>query len=403
MTKIILFVTLLHTFLFAFTPTPTPNPRPIELTCDTQNITTQAYPVYKETKKHDIVFLSPTAIVSNLNISIDSSSLKLLNDEGEYTDYISINGVGEWRSDAFGTIIFTPADDFNGTSSVHYVINNNCNYPIGLSNQATVTVKIEGDNQPLPVIEPPCQFVEEGNTTNDIAYMHNGEKLKVINVFNNDYSGLEQRGFINSSLRLSPTIEKVVRRMHIKNKGTWIANTNTGQIFFIPEKDFIGEAHMTYVVDSVCTQDNHEVPNVGRNDYSFHADITVIATPTPTPTPTPCPKTKKPVCGVENICTTENGKTVCQDSIPRQNTYSNQCELEKDHAIFIYNGKCKQPTPTPTPTVTATPKPKPINPTQNTQTKVKSSNGSALGSLSFFVLIIVTGIIGLFGIRQEEA
>jgi len=408
-------LTLLSTYIFSGTPTPTPNPRPIELTCDTQNITTKAYPVYKESKKHEIIFLSPKADTSNPNISIDTSSLKLLNDEGEYTEYIAIDNVGEWRTGIFGSITFVPADDFNGTSSVYYVINNNCNYPIGLSNQATATVKIEGSNRPLPVIDPLCMFVKEENTTDDTVYMHNGEKLKVINVFNNDYSGLEQQGFINSSLRISPTIEKVVRRMHIKNKGTWIANTNTGQIFFIPEKNFTGEAHMTYVMDSVCTQNSHYLPIPGRRSYFFNAEVTIISTPTPTPTP--CPKIKDPVCGVENICTTEDEKTVCQDSIPKQNTYANKCELEKDNAIFIYNGKCRQatPTPIPTPTITPTPTPTPkpvkpitnltqtveINTTRNTPI-VKSSNGAALGSLSLLALMIFTGMIGFFGMRREE-
>ncbi len=430
-------LTLLSTHTFAVTPTPTPDPQPIELTCDTQDITTKAYPVYKESKTHDILFLNPNSKVSNPNIAIDPSSLKLVNNEDEYTNYIAIDEVGEWHSNAFGGITFVPADDFNGTSSIQYVINNNCNYPIGLSNKATVTIKLEGDNQPLPVVEPPCLFIEEGNTTNDIVIMNNGEKIKVVDIFNNDFSGLEQRGFINSSLRLSPTIQKVVRRIYVKNKGTWIANTNTGQVFFVPDDNFTGKAHMTYVMDSVCTQYSHYLPIPGRPSYSFSADITIIApTPTPTPIPDSCPEHYEPVCGMENICIGEGNNLKCSDALPKQTTYKNSCKLHKDKAIFLYIGKCRKPTPTPTPTpkptptVTPTPKPTPTvtpkpklvtvtpkeetkpttsptktaetNTTANTPNIVKSNDGSALGSLSLLILMLLTGMIGFLEMRREK-
>ena len=184
-----------------------------------------------------------------------------------------------------------------------------------------------GATQVLPVIDSACLFAQEGEAHNDKVILHSGEKLKVINIFKNDDNGIESTNFVNASLRLIASNQNAVRRVHIDKQGTWLSNTNTGEIFFIPEDNFTGESHIQYIVDSPCSY------SVNRKEgaQAYDANITIIAS-----TPTPCPQTKKPVCGQENLChVSPSGEKICLASIPRNTTYPNMCELFEAGDVFF--------------------------------------------------------------------
>ena len=358
------------TAIFAISPTPipvvtpTPTPSVVELTCDSKNITTKAFDIVKETTQREIMSLDIHAKVSTSQIGLNRHSTSLVNEDGEYVDYIEKEDEGRWAIFRnTGMIYFTPTEDFNGTSSVKYVINNNCDYPAGLSNVATVTAKINAVSRVLPVVDGVCMFAEDGEVHADKVIMYRGEKLKVINVFDNDDNGLEDASkFVNASLRLVAPNQDIVRRVHIKNEGTWLANTNTGQVFFVPDDNFIGEAHMNYSVDSPCSYFSSQyLSTAGTHVRRYNTQITIIGpTPTPTPTLTPTPTS----------------------------------------------------TSTPLPTPVVTPTTMPVADTQISQTqvpasdmieeKIETDSSSALGRLSQLLLMIFTLGIGFVYIRKEK-
>jgi len=426
-------------------PTPTPKPS-IEVICDTPNLTLKSYEQSKTSKRREPISFNILAGTYGNNplIHLDPFSIKFINNENETpVSSLDINNEGGWYTGS-GTVIFWPTEDFNGTSSVKYIIKNNCGTT---SKPSTLTATIETNETitPMPVFDPMCLFLDFNSLliVDDIRILEPNTQISLIDVLSNDNEYV-----VPSSLRLVDENNHLVTKLTVNNQGKWLVDTNAGDILFIPNKNFKDEAKIRYVVNNQC------YTTYSSNDkyYEFETNIATITVIKATPTPTPCPKAKDLVCGLENICTTEEGKTICQDSIPKQNTYSNKCELEKDNAIFIYNGKCRKPTPTPTPTPkiiyievtptpkptpvatpkptptitpkptpTTTPKPKPIksnttkkpkpttNPTQTAETNttqntptLQSSDGSALGSLSILGLMIFTGMIGLFGIRREE-
>ena len=385
-------MSLMGTFAFAkptpqptpvVTPDPTPTPLPLELTCDGQKITTKAFNMSKEIIEREMVFFDVDATVSTSSISLNRHSVSLINDDGEYVTSIEKEGEGIWKvSLSFGNIYFTPIEDFNGTSVVKYVINNNCDHENGLSNVATLTAKVNAPKGQLPVVDEPCFFAEDGVARDDEIIIRRGEKIKVMNVFDNDYSGIEYTNFVNASLRILHPDRGMIasRRVYMKNKGTWLANTNTGQVFFIPDENFTGKAEIIYIMDSPCTYNPHpnfETMMPGSHTQEYSAKITIVG-PTPTQEPEPIP---------------EPTPTPTPEPTPTPTP---------------------EPTLTPTPTITPTPvavidtkiptktNVKSIEQSNVGEEKIQTDSASVLSNISMLVLMVLTISIGLLYIRKEE-
>ena len=282
-------------------------PASLEFTCDTEDITTLLHNEKKKIFERDAVFFTPQAVVSNSEIYINLFSTQLLDENGEYINHKEIVNEGRWdilRNT--GEIYFTPVEDFNGTSSIQYVINNNCDYAVGISNVATLTVEINASSRSLPTIDGVCLFAEMGEANDDIIVMNKKEKIKVIDVFSNDDNGLENSTkFVDASLRLVSPDQNITRSVNIKGKGTWAVNTNTGQVLFMPENGFTGAVQIQYTMDSPCSYDNNAILNEANiRLYSAQINLSIlpsISTPTPTPIPpatsTPTPVLVPPVDG----------------------------------------------------------------------------------------------------------
>lgn len=380
-------------------PTPTPKPS-VEVICDTPSTVISNDRIKVSKKREPISFNILTSAHSiNPLIRIDPFSVKFISEDSEHLfSYFHVTDKGTWYSNDGGAV-FWPKEDFNGTSTIKYIVRNNCGIP---SNPSTLTATIDTNETttPMPVLDPMCIFLDFNSllVVDDIRIITPDTQISVIDVLDNDTPYA-----VPASLRLVDENNNLVTKLTVKNQGRWLVDTNAGDILFLPNKNFRDKAEIKYVVNNQCNTTS------GDNDkhYDFEHNIATIAVVMATPTPTPCPKAKDPVCGIENICTTEDEEITCKDTIPKQITYDNKCKLKKDNAIFIYNGICKKPTPTPT----ATPKPKPVIATEepkpttkSTQTvetnttkktsKVQSSDGSALGILSLFILMLLTLTIG---------
>jgi hypothetical protein len=438
-------------------PTPTPNPFPHELTCKEKYISTTAYDVNLTVEHTGSIYnlAQSPAHTNHPNIAINPDSTRFIDEEGERSTSKEIENIGIWELGTGGMITFKPFVEYNAsgvftnleantTISVDYIINNNCDENKNFSNKATLNVTIIDPNKNLPGSNDPwfynsphsCFNQTPIDAINDTVTLKKNEKMKIISVLENDNNYRSNSHPVFASLRLIDKNDYLQRKISIKNIGTWLADRTSGQVLFIPESNFKGETTIRYTIHSSCTSHHlYSADSFHSKSYSDYskAKITVIVpTPTPTPTPKPCPRTKKPVCGQENLCkVSPSGETICLASIPQNTTYTNMCELFNAGDVFLYDGECHTPTPTPkpTPTITptptptpkATPKPKPVtittteepkptanttvttetNTTQNTST-LQSSDGSALGSLSLFGVIMLTGIIGFFGMRRKE-
>ena len=344
-------ITLKHEGTCKSQPTPTPNPLPIELTCDGQPVTTFAQDI-NVTVPHggSIYNLSQSASTNHPNVAINPASVRFVDENGEMITRKEVEDVGTWTIGIGGMIIFYPAVDINAsgiftnleknsTIFVDYVINNNCDKPKGISNKATLTITIIDPSQSLYHPEEPwfedsvdsCFWSKPIDAINDIVELKDNEKMKTISVLANDSTYNYSSDFIFASLRLIDNDTNLQRRVYIKNKGTWLADTSSGEVLFIPDEIFSGKATINYAIHSACTSYDKKYTGFSK------AKITVIAL-----------------------------------------------------------------TPTPTPTPTATPKPVKVPTTQNTPIKVQSSDASALGSLSVLILMIVTWMIGLSGIRRRN-
>lgn len=403
-------------------PTPTPKPS-VEVICDAPHIVTSSN-LTKTSKKRKAIFFNTLTSTQSSNslIRINPSGIKFIREDSEHLfSYFYIPNEGTWRSTIDGSVGFFPDEDFNGTSTINYVVYDNCGTP---SNPSTLKATIDSNETTTPqvVFEPTCIFLTLNDLliVDDIRIITPDTKISLIDVLDNDTPYVSP-----ASLRLVDKDDNLVTKLTDKDKGKWLVDTNAGDILFIPNKNFRDNAEVKYVVNNQCNTTS------GDNDkhYDFEHNIATITVIMSTPTPQPCPQTKEPICGQENLCKVSPlGETICLASIPRNTTYTNMCELFKSGDVFLYAGACHTPTPTPTPqiiyidvtptpkptptpTATPTPKPKPItmsdtpkpttkpaqpaetNTTQNIST-VKSSNGSALGMMSLFMLVLLTLITG---------
>lgn len=453
-------------------PTNTPNPFPHQLTCEAHGgaIRTTAYDINITVEHTGAIYnlAQSNAHSHHPNIAINPASTRFIDENGNLSTSKEITNIGTWELGIGGMIIFKPFVEYNAsgvftnleansTISVDYVINNNCSEPKNFSNKATLTVTITNPNKNLPASNDPwfynspysCFNQTPIDAINDTVRLKRNEKIKIISVLENDNNYRSSSDYVFASLSLIDNENDNFLRqtVKIKNEGTWLADTTSGQILFIPESNFIGESTIHYAIHSSCTSYNDtDAFYTNNNSYSDYskAKITVLApTPIPTPTPKPCPKTKEPVCGQENLCkVSPSGETICLASIPRNTTYTNMCELFKAGDVFLYTGACHtptpapapkiiyvevtptpKPTPKPTPTITptpkASPKPKPVisteepkpttKPTQTVETNttkktsnIQSSDGSALGILNIFVLMLLTLIIGRGEINRRD-
>jgi len=349
------------------------------LICDRQVVSTIAHDIVINNTNSKVDSLYPgytyqlsnnDAITNISTVGINPVSIQFIDSYGNLKKSVHIDGEGTWHSD-LGTIVFSPEyneeiqNETNLTisSTIQYVINNNCDYKKGLSKPAEISIEVNASKQAMIGfgIGQCFSTFSTVDAIDDNVLLEKNEKMKIISVLNNDNNYASATNFLFPSLRLLDKNNQIKRKIFIENEGTWLANTNTGKVIFVPQKGFKGSSEIKYAIHSKCSYQYQP------DSYSDASKATIsINRVTPTPTPTP-------------------------------------------KIIYI------KVTPIPTPT--ATPKPKPTtikkrkpttSPTQPAETNttstpvVKSSNGSALGSLSLLALMIFTGMIGFFGMRREE-
>ncbi|MEA1880306.1 MAG: hypothetical protein U9N11_06660 [Campylobacterota bacterium] len=401
------------------------------LTCDKYPSTTTAHDIHMNdlNTKLDTLYPAYTHILSHNDVQTFPSdvefnplSLMFIDSEGELKHSVTIEGKGTWFSD-INLIGFVPdmsnSNESNITSSIQYVINNNCDYNKSVSKPANISINMSYTTPYLGFGIGQCfSQLRTVDAIDDAVLLEKNEHIKVISVLDNDDNYASATHFLFASLRLLDKEQTIKRKIHIENEGTWLADTNAGQVVFVPEKNFKGSSEVSYTIHSKCSYQYE--PN--RYPDASRAKIKITkATPTPTPTPVPCPKVKNLVCGEENLCLTNvTGETTCLPTIARKKTYQNTCELFKAGDVFLYEGECHRATPTPTPTVTPTatpsptPTPKPIQKTElkvvtlttaeptNTTKTISKDDGSASSTLSMLLTGSLTLLIGILTMRREE-
>lgn len=182
--------------------------------------------------------------------SIDAATVDLNPGVAGIQSAIS-NANGSWSVDAAGSVTFSPAAAFLGTTSITYTVNDNNGLA---SNVATISVTV------FTVIPPNSAPV----ANNDTASANQGENV-TINVTAND---TDSDGTINSGtvdLDLStPGLQGSVTT----SAGTWTAN-NSGIVTFVPNSSFHGTATVSYTVQD----------NAGTTSNSASITIQVNAKP----------------------------------------------------------------------------------------------------------------------------
>lgn len=154
-------------------------------------------------------------------------------------------GAGTYTVDNAGVVSFTPANNFNGTSSITYTVQDNSG---ATSNAATITVLVSFVNQ------PPVATNDIGTTMEDVAVN--------VNVVAND----TDEGSINvASVDLDPATNGV--QASITNSfGKFTANAS-GVVNYVPTINFNGSATCAYTVND----------NLGETSNTATITITVTS------------------------------------------------------------------------------------------------------------------------------
>ncbi len=133
-----------------------------------------------------------------------------------------------WSVDVNGVVTFVPTPNWNGTTSISYVVNDNTG---ATSNSATITVTVNSVND-APVA------VNDNATTAEDAVV-------TINVVSND---TDSDGTIDpASVDLDPASAGVQKTITVAS-GTWTVDNN-GVVTFAPALNYNGSASITYTVN----------------------------------------------------------------------------------------------------------------------------------------------------------
>ena len=134
---------------------------------------------------------------------------------------------GNYTVDANGIVTFTPALNFNGTSSITYTI---MDHEGATSNAATITVTVNpGNDKPVAL--------NDSRTTNE-------DTPVTISVLSND-SDVDGT-IVPSSVDLNPAVAGIQNSL-VTDEGTYTVNAS-GVVTFTPANNFFGTSVITYVI-----------------------------------------------------------------------------------------------------------------------------------------------------------
>jgi CshA-type fibril repeat protein len=292
-TMLILFIksTLFISLSFAADPSPTPTvtPTPTPLVCS-EDIKTLAV----NDTVGLVTFANTTVDVldndsADSNIGLNGASIVLIDENNASED-------GNWSAQG-GSIIFSPDSDFNGTSTIQYTVNNNCDYPAGISNEANVSITMNNADVTISAIDNVCLNDSGARVLVDDSVELTSNKPLSINIIDNDSTTNENTTINPASLRLIDADSTILRTLEIADKGTFNADTNSGVILFYPENNFTGTAEVDYIMQGDCGY-------LASASYNTNNSATVTLTaPSPSPSPTTNPN--------DNNSTDSNNTTTC--------------------------------------------------------------------------------------------
>ncbi|MEN9348070.1 MAG: hypothetical protein RLZZ77_1581 [Bacteroidota bacterium] len=144
-----------------------------------------------------------------------------------------INGFGGWSVDVNGMLAYTPTQDFNGTATLSYIIED---IDGAWSNIALITITVNSIN------DAPFAQDDSYTTDEDITYTTND-----ILANDNDVDHILEYTSIDLDV-LTPGVQIFVSNSY----GSWSLNTADGTITYIPQTNFFGIAQLTY---QVCDTD----------------------------------------------------------------------------------------------------------------------------------------------------
>jgi gliding motility-associated-like protein len=145
------------------------------------------------------------------------------------TQTSTTNSGGEWSIDVSGNLTFNPAVDFNGTTAIQYVVNDNLGTA---SNAATVTISVD------PVNDPPVALDDTGTTFEDVAIV-----LPGVTSNDTDVDGTIDNGTVD----LDP-ITAGVQVTLATAQGAWTVSS-MADLTFSPAINFNGIASLVYTVE----------------------------------------------------------------------------------------------------------------------------------------------------------
>ena len=257
---------------------------------------------------------------------------------------------------------------------------------------------------PAPVPTPPT---DECGTAMDGPIAHNDynrskfNKVKHIVVLKND----EQRDLAidRHSVRLIDADNNEVLTFYKENVGTWIVDTDTGEVLFDPDHDFMGSASVPYIIRDICGNRSNEaimqlcvsslleidsqkvlITEYGNTCMDIEIDSNRIG-------PDGLEAVK-----IEFIQPNHGRVTHHDGGTPKDPTDDKLCYLPEPN----YNGKDEFTYQITGLEGITCPK-KVIMDVQCASTQ-RSDSGDALENISIMIMMMLMGMLGLYYIRREE-
>ncbi len=191
--------------------------------------------------------LSLVANDSDPDGTINAATVDLNTSLAGIQNLFTLPSQGVFSVNGSGLLTFDPADNFNGTASITYTVNDNVG---ATSNQASVTITVNAVNDP-PV------------ANNDMATASDGVAVQ-INVVAND---TDIDGTVNvATVDLDVAASGIQTIKSVEKQGTWTVNTS-GMVTFTSVANFNNTATLQYRVND----------NGGATSNSGTISVTVTA------------------------------------------------------------------------------------------------------------------------------
>lgn len=138
-------------------------------------------------------------------------------------------GAGSWSVNPSGVVTFTPNDNFSGSATLTYTVNDN---EALTSNQATISITVVATNDP-PVANNDAATTAEDNSVS-------------LNVVSND---TDEEGPVKAStVDLNTSVGGIQNSITVPGSGTFSVN-GSGLVTFVPVLNFNGTVSITYTVE----------------------------------------------------------------------------------------------------------------------------------------------------------